>query len=387
MRVSNHRVVLLLLLLTTFGMLLTTWNLVTQFDAHHRQIASEEQEFVGFDEQHRQVAKEGIRWSGPNMDEYEPQVVNSVPSKGSDKAGGKQLRVAFAITITKDGDYLDGAAVLKESIGRIKTVHEIHYVAIVHVNVSSTLPKLKKLGYEVFSYEAPVVSSEIEGEYLRKEIDKSGCCGALELLKLRAYTLPNFDRVVLLDMDTLFVKSIDHLYKNDVEIQFTYDYAMHDNKAPAPPVQGGMLLIKPSQDAFNKMVDIVRKGDFRENTGWGGTGIGWCWGGQTIQGLVSYYYNIFAKESFKVLDPCKYNAMVTTDNCKGTPFADIYSIHYTQCQKPWDCRPSDIPLCRRMVKEWWDVRRMFERKYNLPLSTTDGCKSKSREYKSLNIIA
>ena len=35
---------------------------------------------------------------------------------------------------------------------------------------------------------------------------------------------------------------------------------------------------------YEELIGTVRKGDFRPGTGWGGTKIGWCWGGQTVQG-------------------------------------------------------------------------------------------------------
>ncbi len=255
----------------------------------------------------------------------------------NNKAGisvrGRKLKVAYAITVTKDGPYLDGAAVLKHSIDRLPSKHDVDMVAIVHPKVQTTRAALKKLGINVFEFPPPITSAEIEGEYLRKEIDKSGCCGALELLKLRAYQLTQYDRVVLLDMDVLVVKSIDHLFEKDKEIVFTYDYAM-DGGGAAPPVQGGFLLIRPNEQAFQAMIDVVREGDFRPGTGWAGSKIGWCWGGQTVQGLVSYYYNRIEPTKFEEVDPCTYNAMVSIKRCEKTPMEDVYSIHYTVCQKP-----------------------------------------------------
>mmetsp|Transcript_20290 Transcript_20290/g.33187 ORF Transcript_20290/g.33187 Transcript_20290/m.33187 type:complete len:375 (+) Transcript_20290:30-1154(+) len=297
-----------------------------------------------------------------------------------------KLNVAYAITITKDGNYIDGAAVLKESVSMIPTKHNVDYVAIVHPEVQTTRPTLLKLGFKIREFQAPITSAEIEGKHLRETIDKSGCCGALELLKLQAYTLTEYDKIVLMDMDTIMLKDIDHLLEEDIEAQFTYDYAMDGRNTPAPPVQGGFFVLKPSKKTFLKLIDIVREGDFQPGTGWGGTGIGWCWGGQTVQGLVSYYYNLVSKGNGKALNHCTYNAMVSTKDCEATPLESVYGAHFTVCQKPWDCRVSNLKLCRELIKSWWDIRRHLEKRLNLPVSTTDGCRSRSREYTSIKIV-
>lgn len=296
---------------------------------------------------------------------------------------GPPLKVAYAVTITKDGPYLDGAAVLKHSIDMLPSRHNVEMVAIVHPDVQTTRPALVSLGFRLFEFEAPIKSSEIKGKHLRETIDKSGCCGALELLKYRAYQLVQYDRVVLLDMDAIIVKSLDHLFDSPKEAQFTYDHGM-DGGGAAPPVQGGFLLLRPSERTFQNMIDIVREGDFRPGTGWAGSHIGWCWGGQSFQGLTSYYYNRVDPSNKVVLDYCRFNAMASPKDCEPTPFDEVYSAHFTVCQKPWDCRVSDKPLCREMIRFWWTVRKDLERKLGLPISTMTECKSK-RDYTKLKL--
>ena len=41
---------------------------------------------------------------------------------------------------------------------------------------------------------------------------------------------------------------------------------------------------------FNEILNVIRKGDFRPGTGWEGSGIGWIYGGQTIQGVLPFYF-------------------------------------------------------------------------------------------------
>jgi len=285
-----------------------------------------------------------------------------------------RLKVAVAVTVTVDGPYLDGAAVLQHSIRMTNSIHDISMVAIVHPGVVTTRPALTKLGFNIIEFPPPITSAEIKGKHLRETIDKSGCCGTLELLKLYAWKLEQFDRVLAMDMDTIWMQNLDHLFEKDLEpgaVMFTYDHAMDAPKqSRAPPVQGGFLLLRPSAKTFEHLIDIVREGDFRQNTGWGGTKIGWCWGGQTVQGLVSYYVNVIVPGSGVVLDPCEYNSMASTKDCEHSPKSHIdvvKSIHYTVCQKPWECRRGANGVCAAFLHAWWMVRDDLEKAQGLPV--------------------
>jgi lipopolysaccharide biosynthesis glycosyltransferase len=186
----------------------------------------------------------------------------------------------------------------------------------------------------------------------------------MELLKLRAYQLHEYRRVLLLDLDAMLVQNLDHLFEDpamDKSLLFTYDHAMANSEARAPPVQGGFLLITPSEKHFEGMVEVVREGDFRDGSGWGGSKIGWAWGGQTIQGLVSYYYNMLADKTDSLeLDHCEYNSMATTKDCRYMDWEKVQSIHFTWCQKPWECHKGTKPICEHMHTHWWNTRRDFE---------------------------
>jgi hypothetical protein len=128
-------------------------------------------------------------------------------------------KIAFAITITKDGPFHDGAAVMQYSI--IKSFGDddidMSFVAFVHPNVTTSRPALRKIGYRcgflslqltnnaelyfvnmlcccllyvgrVIEAPTPVNVSAIRGKFLRDHInDKAGCCGAAELIKLYSY--------------------------------------------------------------------------------------------------------------------------------------------------------------------------------------------------------
>ena len=109
---------------------------------------------------------------------------------------GRQ-RVAYAITITKDGFFQDGAAILAYSVMNISrnADYDFSLVAFVHPNVSISRPILQNLGFHVIEIPKPINVSAIDDKFvfLKTKIDKNGCCGASELIKLNAYRLVIFN--------------------------------------------------------------------------------------------------------------------------------------------------------------------------------------------------
>jgi hypothetical protein len=98
-------------------------------------------------------------------------------------------RIAFIISITKDGLFQDGAAVLVYSIIKYtqKRDFDVSFIAFVHPNVTTSRSGLEKLGFHVIETPIPINTSAITFEFLREKINKNGCCGAAELIKLSSY--------------------------------------------------------------------------------------------------------------------------------------------------------------------------------------------------------
>lgn len=131
--------------------------------------------------------------------------------------------------------------------------------------------------------EVPIKVEDIRGE-LRDRIKKSGCCGEVELLKLEAWTLTDYHRVVHLDMDAMLLQPLDSLFKMDKDLLYTCDVNMMSASSKHCPVQGGFFVLRPDLQLYKELVDTVLEGDFRGGSGWGGKGVGYFYGGQTIQG-------------------------------------------------------------------------------------------------------
>jgi hypothetical protein len=147
----------------------------------------------------------------------------------------------------------------------------------------------------VFIKPTPIVSADIRGKFLREHIDRNGCCGATELLKLYSYKLVEYHRVVHVDMDWFPLKPFDDLLSLNYSLLHTTDPNMATGQRVLP-VQGGFLVIRPSVEEYHEMIQILLKGDFRDGSGWGGQ-VGWFWGGQTIQGTQRDSRSLFCLSS------------------------------------------------------------------------------------------
>ena len=38
----------------------------------------------------------------------------------------------------------------------------------------------------------------------------------------------------------------------------------------------------------------------------------------------------------------------------------MYSVHFTWCQKPWECHKGMKPICEHFHTHWWNMRKDFE---------------------------
>jgi hypothetical protein len=109
-----------------------------------------------------------------------------------ENAHSEAITIAFAVTVTGCGPdpITEGAAVLKHSIhlasvhGNLGGRYGYKMYAIYHPDGERCAAPLKDLGYELLKRETPVAVKDIEGAFLRSKIEKNGCCGEKELVKL-----------------------------------------------------------------------------------------------------------------------------------------------------------------------------------------------------------
>jgi hypothetical protein len=130
------------------------------------------------------------------------------------------ITIAYAVTITGCGSdpVSEGAAVLKHAIHLVSSQgnkggrYNYKMYAIYHPDGEACALPLQDLGYTLLKRDTPVAVKDIQGDYLREKIEKNGCCGEKELVKLEAYTLIQHPIVVHLDLDVLIMKPMDALF-------------------------------------------------------------------------------------------------------------------------------------------------------------------------------
>ena len=170
---------------------------------------------------------------------------------------------------------------------------------------------------------------------------------------------------------------------------FTRDYNMVRPHTKYKPVQGGLVILRPSMDVYHELQEIVRKGDFQKGKGWASK-VGPFYGSMTFQGLVPYYYDYLHPGTAVELNRCVYNQMCDNprdqktvddivhgncrtgqedcEDCRSRSFDDVHTSHFTLCQKPWWCLPQDQDkiqqrLCRKLHHAWYSTRSDLEKSW------------------------
>lgn len=141
----------------------------------------------------------------------------------------QRKKVAYAITVTKDGPFVDGALVLGHAALKVhdasqgfQSKYDAELVAIVAPGVSTSRIILETYGWKIVERGLPVQLDEIVNRKYAENMRNSGCCGADEFLKLWAFTLTEYHRVVHLDMDSIIFKNMVSNRLYDVKLEAIY---------------------------------------------------------------------------------------------------------------------------------------------------------------------
>ena len=69
--------------------------------------------------------------------------------------------------------------------------------------------------------------------------------------KLKIFKLVNYDRIIFLDVDSLIMKSLDHLFFLPPQIEVAAPWAYWENE---PCLTSALLVITPNVETYNRMV-------------------------------------------------------------------------------------------------------------------------------------
>ena len=106
--------------------------------------------------------------------------------------------------------------------------------------------------------------------------------------------------------------SYNYLPRN-ISAFFTRDWCGSEHRySQYSGLQGGFFVVRPDELVYNRLLDIIREGNYipgkGEGKGWGGRGYGnQIHGSMTIQGMMAYYYDINATKTSVQLHRCKFN--------------------------------------------------------------------------------
>ena len=269
------------------------------------------------------------------------------------------------------------------------------------------------MGYTVLLKESPIDVSAIQTTTLREAIEKDGCCGSNEFLKLYAYTVPE-PICVHLDTDVLLLQPLteifdvmlgkepstpiqiehDHeqhdptntLHRNNITFAYTRDYIQGSRitlNTTRWGVQGGFFVVKTDPTKLPEFQQLIHQGIYTNLRGWGRIGFGGYWGAAQVQGFLSYIYgHVYPPETSLELNRCVYNNLhdaarfdkgrrkgaCTTlrptcqHDCRRIPFSQVKAAHLTMCTKPWLCQRyyDGFGLCPKFLQAWFELRRRLE---------------------------
>ena len=357
-----------------------------------------------------------------SIDEHSTHHLFLPPPNNNNERSTKEV-IAYCVTLTGCGNskrytkqdamnlVTQGAAVLRHSVelAHAKSKYDFQMYALIHPSAKECASTIKKVGYTTLIRNTPFDADDIQGKFLREHIDGASCCGRKEYIKLYAYTLIQHPVAVVLDLDSLILQPLDNLFDallnkpiqddlpihnkdndgkmnmHNIEAFYTRDYNMvNPGGEEYAGVQGGFLMVKPNEKAFEEYADIVLEGDYREGQGWGGK-YGYFFGGMQIQGICAYYYKELHPEKGLELNRCRINSMGDAPNfgmnekkkagecrdgrekcedCRSTDPSNILSAHMTLCSKPWTCPgvwdQQSQKLCTHFHSEWHRIRKSFE---------------------------
>jgi hypothetical protein len=239
---------------------------------------------------------------------------------------------------------------------------------------------LEGLGYNVILSDMPFPVEKMV-EPLRHFAENDRAYDSKRLISeehahLNLFTLGGYDKVVFLDMDVLVMDAIDELIDDSHELLGIYDYyGWMPDQSVMPPINGGFFVAKPSNETFNELVQMIKQGDFSAAglngypSGWDKTGVGYYYGGISLQGLLTVLYHkdliyksndwktAFSKFKhdpslkFKEIDQCVYNVL-GHPNCLGSDFGvqGTKEMWIAGNCRNVDCNPNVNPTAESVIE-------------------------------------
>merc|ERR1740124_917812 len=244
---------------------------------------------------------------------------------------------------------------------------------------------LQSLGYWVKIWDSPVDENSLYDQpYIADHIEDD--VGLKDLMKLQALRLDDHEFVVIVDEDFVLNNPLDPVFD---ELRESDDIAAFVRDPDTGAISTDMLVLKPSVDTYEDLIDTFTTVPFTDTGGWGDSGIGTQPGGMGTSGLLDYFMSDPEPDTDPNphtgtgLDRWKY-ANNADENCNTTPFEDIVGFSMTDdlCGQPWMCTYGDLEetwspgtkvLCETFLVHWIKSREEFEHLFfNQPTNDNAG---------------
>ena len=163
--------------------------------------------------------------------------------------------------------------------------------------------------------------------------------GIRDTTKLKLWAMTEHPITVLLDYNIIIQQS----FYDDLDFLLSHE----DKKGfyiRTPPDSNGhsgvdtsFMMIKPSIDEFEKIVDAYKSTPYHPSTGWNGKGHHKVKGGMGMSGFLSYYFSI--TPGYVELDRCTYAHNADEDCLSRMSFSDskVAKIYDSVCGNPRKC--------------------------------------------------
>jgi len=270
--------------------------------------------------------------------EQDPPFIETVVPKASN--------VAWVLTLVGDG-YLDMALVYAKGQRDLKTRGDI---VLLLVDVSEEAlrlrwPKIMALRVRVSFSTQPFNNNTVTSDEFRAYENKANHWW--EFVKFRALQMLDYEMVIMNDADVLHLTNNDNLFD---EAPGTC------TDGPWSPVNGGFVVVRPSQEDYQFVADAVNGGAFNKKDYWGHTGMptGYKNHAPETQGLWYYLYQR-TKKTGTTLPRTIYNVQ----DVDGVRTELVRSVHFTWCEKPLKAKNPN-PKCLFFHDKWLEVWHSLE---------------------------
>jgi alpha-N-acetylglucosamine transferase len=155
--------------------------------------------------------------------------------------GLEKMKTAYVTTLCNGDSYLPGVEALGKSLEKSGT--STPRVVMVTSDVSrSARDRLARLGWQLRDID-PIVNPRPLKLRMFRRFDSV-------FTKLRAWELTEFDRVVLLDADTLVMQNVDDLFERS-HFAAAPDFFKPDN------FNSGVMVLEPARETFRRMAEAI----------------------------------------------------------------------------------------------------------------------------------